>query len=75
MTTPDNWVDEDRPEFVEQIVDGMVSQMTIEEMRQAVWDNLYDELIFQEWSELWAHAQEYAPELLDRFRIAGQPSF
>jgi len=58
------WVDEDRSEFVERIVDGMVSEMTYENIKQCVWDLLYEDLIYQEWPDLWMHAEKYAPELL-----------
>jgi hypothetical protein len=61
------WVDEDRSEFVERIVDGMVSEMTYESIRQCVWDLLYDDLLNQEWTDLWMHAEKYAPDLLEEF--------
>jgi hypothetical protein len=63
--TERQWVDEDRPEFVERIVDGMVSEYTLEQLRQYVWDSLYDQIIFQEWSDLWMYAERYAPELTE----------
>jgi hypothetical protein len=28
---------------------------------------LYDDLIWQEWPDLWMYAEDYAPELLERF--------
>ena len=59
-----NWTEEDRPEFVERIVDGMVAQFTLEEMRQTCWDLLYDELLTNDWTDLFMHAEEYAPDLL-----------
>jgi hypothetical protein len=59
-----NWTEEDRPEFVERIVDGMVAQLTLEEMRQTCWDLLYDELLTNDWTDLFMHAEEYAPDLL-----------
>lgn len=62
------WVEEDRAEFVERIADGMVSEMTYESIRQYVWDSLYDDLIHQEWADLWMHAEKYAPEVLDEFK-------
>lgn len=64
MTGTINWTDEDRPEFVERIVDGMVAQLTLEEMRQTCWDLLYDELLTNEWTDLLMQAEEYAPDLL-----------
>jgi hypothetical protein len=32
--------EEDREEFVEAIIEGMITQMTLEEMRNKVWDML-----------------------------------
>lgn len=52
-------------EVAEAVVDAMVREMTIDEMRNAVWDQLYDELIHQSWSDLRMHAEHYVPELLD----------
>jgi hypothetical protein len=60
-----NLEDEEKTEIVEAIVEGIVSEMTLEQMRQYVWDSLYDELIFQDWAEIWSHAERYAPELVD----------
>jgi len=60
-----NLEDEEKTEIVEAIVEGIVSEMTFEQMRQYVWDSLYDELIFQDWAEIWPHAERYAPELVD----------
>lgn len=65
--TREQWVDEDRAEFVERIVDGMVSEMTYESIKQCVWDLLYEDLIYQEWPDLWMHAEKYAPELIKEF--------
>lgn len=64
---PCNWVEEDREEIVSTIVDGILANMTFEKMREVVWDKLYEELIWNEWADLWMHAEEYAPELLDKF--------
>ena len=63
--TDRQWVEEDRPEIVERIVDGMVGEYTLEQLRQYVWDSLYDQIIFQEWADLWAYAERYAPELME----------
>jgi len=65
------WVEEDRAEFVESIVEGMISEMTFEEMRQCVWDMLYEDLLFQEWSDLCMHAEQYAPDLLNEMDKVG----
>lgn len=59
------WTEEDREEIVGAIVDGMVASMTFEEMRRMVWDMIHDDLIWQEWSDLWMHAEDHAPELLE----------
>jgi hypothetical protein len=67
MITPGTWVEEDRDEIVGEIIEGMIAEMTLEQMRNKVWDMLYDDLIWQEWPDLWMHAEDYAPELLERF--------
>ena len=65
MTTiPNNWVEEDRHEIVEKIVDGMMESLSEEETRKMVWDMLYDDLVFQTWPDLFIHAETYAPDLL-----------
>jgi hypothetical protein len=68
---PQNWVEEDRDEFVDCIVDGIVSTLTLEEMRDKVWDQVRDEIVFNEWSDLFMLAEEYAPDLLERFQNLG----
>ena len=65
---PQNWVEEDRDEFVDCIVDGIVSTLTFEEIRNKVWDQIRDEIIFNEWSDLFMLAEEYAPDLLEKFQ-------
>jgi len=67
MIAPSNWIEEDRADIASAIADGMVSEMTFEQIRQYVWDSLYDELVHQHWSYIWEHAEKYAPELLDNF--------
>lgn len=57
--------EEEKGEFVETIVDAMVREMTYEQMRNYVWDMFYDDLIFQEWTDLLMYAEQYAPELLE----------
>jgi len=49
---------------VERIADGMIAELTFEVMRQACWDNLYDDLMCVEWVDLLMYAEQYAPELL-----------
>jgi hypothetical protein len=63
----EKWNDEDREEVVGAIIEGMIAEMTLEQMRNKIWDMLYDDLIWQEWPDLWMHAEDYAPELLERF--------
>lgn len=65
MNTSQQWVEEDREEVVSAIVDGIIAQMTLEEMRKSVWDMLYEDLVWQEWGDLWMQAEEYAPEMLE----------
>lgn len=67
MIKPQAWTDDDRDEIVAAIVDGMIFNMTYEEMKDKVWDMLHDELIWQDWSDLWTWAEEYAPEVLEPF--------
>jgi hypothetical protein len=69
-TLPNNWVDEDREEVVAAIIDGIIAEMTFEQMRNKVWDMYYDDLIWQEWPDLWMQAEEYAPELVEKFQDA-----
>lgn len=59
------WTDEDKHEVVEAIVDGMIAEMTYDNMRQLVWDVFYDDLISQSWGDLVMHAEHYAPDFLD----------
>jgi hypothetical protein len=68
VITPNTWVEEERSEIVETIVDDMISTLTLEEMRRIVWDNLYDDLIHQDWSDIWMAAEQYSPELLEEFQ-------
>lgn len=58
------WTEEDRAEFAERIADGMIAEMTFEDMRQTCWDILYEELLADEWVDLLMYAEEYAPEML-----------
>ena len=68
MNKPAEWVEDDREDIVIAIVDGMVSQLTLEQMRQIVWDLHYEQTVWQEWVDLWDLAEDYAPELLDQFK-------
>ena len=67
MNRPTEWIEEDREEVVSAIVDGLVSQLTLEQLRQIVWDLHYEQTIWQDWTDLWDLAEDYAPELLDQF--------
>jgi hypothetical protein len=53
------WVEEDREEVVETIVNGMIAEMTFEEIRKHVWDMLYEDLIWQDWTDLEMHMEKY----------------
>ena len=59
-----NWTYEDKHEVAEAIVDGMIAEMTYDDMRQLVWDVFYDDLISQSWDDLLMYAEQYAPDLL-----------
>ena len=57
--------EEDREEVVGAIIEGMIAEMTLEQMRNKIWDMLYEDLIWQEWPDLIMHAEEFAPEILE----------
>jgi hypothetical protein len=67
MNRPTEWIEEDRNEIVSTIVDGVVAQMTLEQICQAVWDMHYEHIVWQDWTDLWDLAEDYSPELLDQF--------
>jgi|LakMenEpi03Aug12_release.lakeMendotaPanAssembly.Ray.scaffolds.fasta_scaffold1796699_1 hypothetical protein len=67
MITPNNWIEEDRSEIASTIVDNMISELTLEQMRNYVWDSYFDDVVMQDWTDLWMLAEEYAPELLEKF--------
>lgn len=58
--------DDIKEELIGQIVDGIIAQMTFEDMRQNVWNTLYEDLIWQEWPDIVMLAEEYCPEALER---------
>jgi len=62
------------PEIVEEIigetVEGMIREMSLEKMRQIVWDMLYEDLISQKWSDLVMQAEEFAPESLEKLAVS-----
>ncbi len=66
---PNNWVEEDRDEIASAIVDNMVSEMTLEQIRNKVWDYYFDDVVMQDWGDLWMLAEEYAPDLLEKFKV------
>lgn len=61
---PNNWREEERFLFAEKIADAIVEQMSLKELKQVAWDFVYEELMDKEWPDLWADAEEYAPELV-----------
>jgi hypothetical protein len=67
--------EEDREEIVETIIEGMIAEMTLEQMRNKIWDMLYDDLIWQEWPDIWMLAEEYAPSLVAEFDGKGGSPF
>jgi hypothetical protein len=64
MTASGNWIEEDREDLVCAIVDGMVSRMTFEEMRTVVWDMHYEDVVWQQPTDIRMLAEEYAPDSL-----------
>jgi len=68
MMYPNNWVEEDRDEIASAIVDNMISELTLEQMRNKVWDYYFDDVVMQDWGDLWMLAEEYAPDLLEKFQ-------
>ena len=64
MTASGNWIEEDREELVCEIVENIVSRMTLEEMRAVVWDMHYEDIVWQQPSDILMLADEYAPEML-----------
>ena len=54
-----------RDDLVVEIVDGIIAQMSLEDLRQNVWDSLYEEIVWQEWPDLVLLAEEYCPEFLE----------
>jgi hypothetical protein len=65
---PNYWVEEDRDEIASAIVDNMISELTLEQMRNKVWDYYFDDVVMQDWGDLWMLAEEYAPDLLEKFQ-------
>ena len=51
--------------IIEDTIEGMIREMSLEKMRQIVWDMLYEDLICQKWSDLVMQAEEFAPETLE----------
>ena len=66
-------ITEPQPEIVEEIIgetiEGMIREMSLEKMRQIVWDVLYEDLICQKWSDLVMQAEEFAPESLKELEV------
>jgi hypothetical protein len=59
--------EEDREELVSAIIDGMIAEMTYEELRNHVWDSFYDDLIWQEWADIQMYAERYASTIAEKF--------
>ena len=57
--------EEGRDDLVVEIVDGIIAQMSLEDMRQMCWNVTYDDVIWQEWPDLLMLAEEYCPEFLE----------
>ncbi len=57
--------EEFREEIIAEIIDGMISEMTFEDLRQFVWNSLYDDLVFQSDIDLTMYAEKYAAEFLE----------
>lgn len=58
--------EEFREDLVCAITDGMISEMTFEDLRQFVWNSLYDDLVFQSNIDLTMYAEKYAEEFLEK---------
>lgn len=57
--------EEFREEIIGAIIDGMISEMTFEDLRLFVWNSLYDDLVFQSDIDLTMYAEKYAEEFLE----------
>jgi hypothetical protein len=57
-------MEECRDELVEAIVDGIIAQMTFEDMRQMCWDVVYEDVVWLPVDDLVMMAEEYCPEFL-----------
>lgn len=66
---PNNWVEEDRDEIASAIVDSMIAELTLEQMRNKLWDQYFDDVVMQDWADLWMLAEEYAPDLAEKFQV------
>ena len=57
--------DEVREELMGAITDGMISEMTFEDLRTFVWNCLYDDLLSVSDWELEEYAKQYAVDWLE----------
>lgn len=57
-------MEECRDELVEAIVDGIIAQMTFEDMRQMCWNVVYEDVVWLPVDDLVMMAEEYCPEFL-----------
>ena len=55
------WVEQDKDDIVTSLVDGIVSQMSEDEMRTLVWNAMFDELIMDDYVSLYQWAEEVDP--------------
>jgi hypothetical protein len=59
------WTDEQREDVIYDVVEGMIAEMTLEQLRQQCWDRYYEELICMEDFTLEELMSRYAPHRLD----------
>jgi hypothetical protein len=52
-----------KEEYVEKLCDAIVDSMDRKDLEKVVWDQIYDEMIFQEWVDLLMTAEEYGVEI------------
>ena len=52
-----------KEEYVEKLCDVIVDRMDRKDLEKVVWDQIYDEMIFQEWVDLLMTAEEYGVEI------------
>jgi hypothetical protein len=55
--------DEQREEFLGRLCDTIVDGMPLNELKVVVWDQIYDEMISQEWVDLLMMGEDYNVEV------------